>query len=431
MVMEVAVYLCPLYYIGFNESLLALNEVFDHKECKGEVDTSGEFPLLKFKVPLNNTSTCGSNFQITTDYNSALFKDFSNIQSVNISGYIKTYDPSVGTVSYMQDVVYKYSCVYPLEYFVNNTRLDVAGVAVAVKDGNGTLISMLTLKLYCDENCTHPIQIPSTGLMLKTQIFAEIRAQNLSSKFNVLLDHCFASVACTLSNSTIYDLFLGCSKDQQTQIIFNGKGQQARFSFTAFRFTEHKNLPVSTFCLHCVTRICEKKSCNNFIPVCAKKRSVRSYDFSVSPDDISEAETVSSQILVIANENEYEATLIERKTNKLMRDLRDYEQNRAFLSRTQRNRRNKQVRFSSNLPGNQLHYSSASEGGYTSFEDENFEAEYPGLPQAGQSDNFRQTFRGESSANFREFRGQKRMREQPVNTGGQRSEYQGHKRGKR
>uniref|UniRef100_H2ZT39 ZP domain-containing protein n=1 Tax=Latimeria chalumnae TaxID=7897 RepID=H2ZT39_LATCH len=82
--------------------------------------------------------------------------------------------------------------------------------------------------------------------------------------FNVLLDRCYASTSSFPTNSTYYDLFVGCYKDQQTTLILNGDDQIARFSFEAFRFTEHKNLHVSTFYLHCITRLCDKSSCNNF-----------------------------------------------------------------------------------------------------------------------------------------------------------------------
>lgn len=47
----------------------------------------------------------------------------------------------------------------------------------------------------------------------------------------------------------------------------NGESQIAHFSFEAFRFVEHKDKAVSTFYLHCITRLCEVDNCRNQLPV--------------------------------------------------------------------------------------------------------------------------------------------------------------------
>ncbi|XP_064412948.1 zona pellucida-like domain-containing protein 1 [Latimeria chalumnae] len=264
--MELLVYLCPVYYAGYNESLLALNSMFSQPDCMGEIDLSTSTPFLKFTFPINESSTCGSKFVITSGPGSGIFSDFSNIQNVNISGIIKSNDPTVGIVTYNQDLVYLYSCSYPLEYLTNNTKLDVTGVSIAIKDNNGSFISTLSITLYSDSVFSQPLLIPESGIKLKTKIYAEVKATNLTDRFNVLLDRCYASTSSFPTNSTYYDLFVGCYKDQQTTLILNGDDQIARFSFEAFRFTEHKNLHVSTFYLHCITRLCDKSSCNNFKP---------------------------------------------------------------------------------------------------------------------------------------------------------------------
>lgn len=54
-----------------------------------------------------------------------LFSDFSNIQTVNISGMVRSFDPSNGIVTYNAELKYYYSCSYPLEYLINNTYVDV------------------------------------------------------------------------------------------------------------------------------------------------------------------------------------------------------------------------------------------------------------------------------------------------------------------
>lgn len=55
-----------------------------------------------------------------------------------------------------------------------------------------------------------------------------------------------------------------CNRDQMTSIIENGLSQTARFSFPAFRFTEQQNQTVSSYYLHCITRLCESSVCATY-----------------------------------------------------------------------------------------------------------------------------------------------------------------------
>ena len=58
-----------------------------------------------------------------------------------------------------------------------------------------------------------------------------------------------------------------CTRDAQTKVELNGLSQRAHFSFEASRFVEHKNRTVSTFYLHCATRLCEASTCSSLLPV--------------------------------------------------------------------------------------------------------------------------------------------------------------------
>lgn len=51
------------------------------------------------------------------------FSQFSTIQSVIITSYIDTPTSSVGVVSYSTDLYYQFSCRYPLEYLINDTKI--------------------------------------------------------------------------------------------------------------------------------------------------------------------------------------------------------------------------------------------------------------------------------------------------------------------
>lgn len=58
-----------------------------------------------------------------------------------------------------------------------------------------------------------------------------------------------------------------CRHDGQTVVYLNGVSQEARFSFEAFHFMQPQNQTVSTFYLHCVTRLCENSTCLSMLPV--------------------------------------------------------------------------------------------------------------------------------------------------------------------
>lgn len=117
-----AIQLCPVIYTGYNETLLILNHIMD-TACRATLDDSVTPPLARFNFPPNMTHACGSTFRTTSAAGTGIFSDFSNIQTVNISGVVRSIDPATGTITYNAELKYYYSCAYPLEYLINNTRL--------------------------------------------------------------------------------------------------------------------------------------------------------------------------------------------------------------------------------------------------------------------------------------------------------------------
>uniref|UniRef100_A0A8C1GHJ3 Si:ch73-261i21.5 n=1 Tax=Cyprinus carpio TaxID=7962 RepID=A0A8C1GHJ3_CYPCA len=279
--MELQILLCPLYFYGYNESMVALNGQFGKPECKGTADWTVNPPVMKFQFYITEPyiSICANKL---TEIGSGLFSDFSSVQSVNISGLVSTQDPNAGTITYRQEMKYLFSCRYPLQYLVNNTEMSV----LAIKDNNGSFISTLSMVLFEDYTYTTRLFMPPTGLMLKTRVFVEVRATNLTERFNVLLDRCYATTSPYPGNSTTFNLFVGCNLDLQTIMGVNGEQQLARFSFETFRFVEHRNRTVSTFYLHCTTRLCERGS--------HKPRAVQ----SAQGTSVSDAATVSSGAII-------------------------------------------------------------------------------------------------------------------------------------
>ncbi|XP_018420774.1 PREDICTED: zona pellucida-like domain-containing protein 1 [Nanorana parkeri] len=302
---ELSVYLCPVYFSGYNETQLYMNDIFSNMACQGTIDlSSSTVPLLKFVFSINDSSSCGSSFQITDTVGEGIFDIFSNIQFVNISGIIKSKDPTTGVITRSPELKYLYSCGYPLEYLMNNTRLDVAGNNIAITTNNGSFISTLYVRLFFDDNYGRPLLIPPTGIKLNQTVYVEVGATNLTDKFNVLLDRCYASTSPYPTNSTSYDLFVGCQKDSYTFIKQNGDSQVARFYFSAFRFLEQYQQAVSTFYLHCITRLCEVSACPAFKPTCAKrKRSVRAASSSSGTPSLSDPATVTSPGIITNADN--------------------------------------------------------------------------------------------------------------------------------
>uniref|UniRef100_A0A8C7CI37 Si:ch211-103f14.3 n=1 Tax=Oncorhynchus kisutch TaxID=8019 RepID=A0A8C7CI37_ONCKI len=245
-----AILICPAIYTGYNESLLILNNIMNDPACKGTLDESVTPPIVRFEFPINTTNSCGSLFRTTSAPGTGIFSDFSNIQTVNIR-----------TVTYNTELKYYYSCAYPLEYLINNTQIDTSASSIAVKDNNGSFISTLSMNLFSDVNFTLPLVIPEQGLDLRTEVFAQVKATNLTSQYNVLLDRCYASISPLPTNSTFFNLFVPCNTDLLTVIHENGKSQRSRFSFLAFRFMKQQNEMKSTYFLHCITRLCEKSTC--------------------------------------------------------------------------------------------------------------------------------------------------------------------------
>uniref|UniRef100_A0A8C5EK53 ZP domain-containing protein n=1 Tax=Gouania willdenowi TaxID=441366 RepID=A0A8C5EK53_GOUWI len=230
--------LCPVYFNGYNESLLSLNSQHSKDQCKGTADWTVDPPVVKF------------NFSLSDEGITSLFAAYSNIQNINVSGMICSKDPSTGTITYHQEVVYKFSCRYPLQYLVNNTQM-----------------SLFMSRWKGDNSYSSVLQIPTEGLELKTRIFVEVKASNLSSRFNVLLDQCYATTSLFPINTTHYDLFVGCNRDGQTVIEANGERQEARFSFEAFRFVQNVDATLSTYYVHCATRLCDNALCSSLIQV--------------------------------------------------------------------------------------------------------------------------------------------------------------------
>ncbi|XDV32475.1 hypothetical protein PO909_003277 [Leuciscus waleckii] len=246
--------LCPVLYSGYTDADLALNGRHGEVHCRGFINNNTFPTAVLFSISLSTLEACGNTLVMG-----------------NISGYIDTPDPPT-VISYLPGLQYKFSCSYPLEYLLNNSQLASSSAAISVKDNNGTFLSTLSLVLYNDSTFSQLISIPMSGLSLKTRVFAAVKATNLDRRWNVLMDHCYATPSGNPNDEIRYDLFFGCYKDPQTTVFENGKSQMGRFAFEVFRFVKHKNQKMSTVFLHCVTKLCRADDCGILLPICGNRR---------------------------------------------------------------------------------------------------------------------------------------------------------------
>ncbi|XP_033965487.1 zona pellucida-like domain-containing protein 1 [Pseudochaenichthys georgianus] len=299
---DLAIEICPVLYTGYNETLLILNQMLD-TVCRATLDDSVTPPVARFSFPIDMTHACGSIFKTTSAAGTGVFSDFSNIQTVNISGVVRSADPTNGMITYNAELKYFYSCAYPLEYLMNETQIDVSASSIAIKDNNGSFISTLSMELFSDTNFTQPLVMPELGLELRTSVFVEVKATNLTGQYHVLLDQCYASISRLPSNSgLLFNLFVPCSKDKFTTMMENGESQSSRFRFPAFRFIEQQNETVSTYYLHCIIRLCEKSACSSFLQ-CNHRRKRNALD-TAEPGMTKSYTISSSEIITKGDSNE-------------------------------------------------------------------------------------------------------------------------------
>ncbi|KTF83488.1 hypothetical protein cypCar_00009958 [Cyprinus carpio] len=295
---NLAIQVCPVIYTGYNESLLILNQIKDDPLCRGKMDATVSPPVVRFSFPLTQLDACGSIFRTTSAPGTGIFSDFSNIQTVNVSGVVRSFDPTIGTVTYNAELSYFYSCAYPLQYLINNTQVDVSSSSIAVVDNNGSFISTLSMQLFKDINYTTPLVIPALGVELRTRIYVQVIAANLTSQVSTELFYKLNKATkhgkpfCHALKILLLFFSRRCSQDQFTSMSENGNSQKARFSFPAFRFIEQQNQTISTYYLHCITRLCETSTCAQF-KQCNRRRR-RDTKTTTIKDGISDTTLISS-----------------------------------------------------------------------------------------------------------------------------------------
>ncbi|KAM6933300.1 zona pellucida-like domain-containing protein 1 [Xenentodon cancila] len=260
---DLDIQLCPVIYSGCSKSLLILNGSQGNVACDGTLNASVVPPVVRFSFPIGEGNASRSNLLTSSSQGTGVFTDFSDIHSGNISGVVQSSDPTMGTITYNAELKCFYSCTYPLEYLINNTQVDVSSSSIALKDNNGSFISTLSMALYKDINYTTPLVIPPVGIELRTNVYVQV-------------------------------VCVQCSKDQLTTMLENRDSQRARFYFPAFRFIEQQNETISTYYLHCITRLCESGTCSTFKQCSMKRRRI--VETTMAQESITEPSVLTGAI---------------------------------------------------------------------------------------------------------------------------------------
>nr|XP_061797540.1 zona pellucida-like domain-containing protein 1 [Nerophis lumbriciformis] len=275
--------LCTAQWAGFNSSTMALNGNHNITACQGSIDTSVDPPIIRYQLPVNSSdqNLCRQSLQIVdeTPDPTGPFSNFLTIQSVIITGFIETNtaNPESGLISYSTDLYYHFSCRYPLEYLINNTQIMASSVSVSTSDNNGSFADMLIMNVFNDSDYGNLLVVPPSGMQLRSRVYVEVKAVNLTGNFYVLLDQCFGTpTAYNVSQTEQHNFFTGCSVDSRATVDTNGIYKFARFDFETFRFVQHREQAKSSIYLHCILRLCEPTKCQELLNACnnRKKRSL-------------------------------------------------------------------------------------------------------------------------------------------------------------
>ncbi|XP_062275478.1 zona pellucida-like domain-containing protein 1 [Scomber scombrus] len=307
-IITLEVNLCTAQWAGFNSTDLALNGNHNDTDCQGSIDTSVDPPVIRYQLPVNHSqdNPCRHSLQIVDERPdpNGPFSSFLSIQSVIITGNIETPRSDQGLISYSTDLYYHFSCRYPLEYLINNTQIVASSVSVSNSDNNGTFIDTLKMSVFNDSDYGYPLVIPSGGLELRSRIYVEVKAVNLTGNFHVLLDHCFGTpTAYNMSHTEKHNFFTGCAVDQRTTLTSNGLSKVARYNFEAFRFVQHRDQTKSSIYLHCILRLCEPSKCQELLNACNTGGSRRKRSITPFGEESSESATVSVGPLYTARQD--------------------------------------------------------------------------------------------------------------------------------
>uniref|UniRef100_A0A3B3SAG6 Si:dkey-103g5.3 n=1 Tax=Paramormyrops kingsleyae TaxID=1676925 RepID=A0A3B3SAG6_9TELE len=248
----VDVNLCAAMWAGFDPARLAMNGKYNNSLCRGTIDAQADPPIVRFELPVNHTeeSSCWQTLQT------------SSIQALVVGSYIDMPKSADAVISYSPDLSYHFSCHYPLVYFFNNSQITASSISVSTNEHHGHFFSSLSMGVYNDSSYSYPLIIPEAGLALRTKVFVEVKATNLTGNFHVLLDHCFATpLPYNVLSGEQHSFFTGCQLDKQTVMEKNGMGLSARFFFEVFRFLQHQDRDKSSMYLHCIVKLCKPSKC--------------------------------------------------------------------------------------------------------------------------------------------------------------------------
>ncbi|XP_069470412.1 zona pellucida-like domain-containing protein 1 [Ambystoma mexicanum] len=122
----VSINICPAVFAMQDPMHLALNGRHNNSNCLGTLDISSIPPVVTYTLPLDDTTqnACGTDIQIQEQQGIGVFSEFSSTQTVIVSGFVDTPPKAQrGYISYSTNLLYNFSCYYPLQYLINNSHI--------------------------------------------------------------------------------------------------------------------------------------------------------------------------------------------------------------------------------------------------------------------------------------------------------------------
>uniref|UniRef100_A0A3Q3WYS0 ZP domain-containing protein n=1 Tax=Mola mola TaxID=94237 RepID=A0A3Q3WYS0_MOLML len=235
---------CLLEEKDIDYTKLHLND----ESCTGQIDELDKTVTFGF----NSSNACG--VVVMTNNSKIIYKNTIVVDN-NSSGVITRQD----------QVFIDFSCYNTLP--ANRTMsFAIRQSSVVQEITSGPYNYSLTMRAYLDAAHTQVLE-SDTEVEMNQKIWMELHTEGLEGGFLALvIDSCRATPTSAPTSSPSYNLILNsCANtaDGMVEVINNGQGTSANFSFSVFQFS---GMSVEVY-LHCHLRLCAT-AITNCVPTC-------------------------------------------------------------------------------------------------------------------------------------------------------------------
>uniref|UniRef100_A0A3Q4B933 ZP domain-containing protein n=1 Tax=Mola mola TaxID=94237 RepID=A0A3Q4B933_MOLML len=221
------------------------------------------------KLHLNDESCTGQidelDKTVTFGFNSSNACGVTNNSKIIYKNTIVVDNNSSGVITRQDQVFIDFSCYNTLP--ANRTMsFAIRQSSVVQEITSGPYNYSLTMRAYLDAAHTQVLE-SDTEVEMNQKIWMELHTEGLEGGFLALvIDSCRATPTSAPTSSPSYNLILNsCANtaDGMVEVINNGQGTSANFSFSVFQFS---GMSVEVY-LHCHLRLCAT-AITNCVPTC-------------------------------------------------------------------------------------------------------------------------------------------------------------------